>query len=182
MAMALLAGCSPSDDGANGNPTGRGQDQERNSDFANSEAEVLAYQTAIRDCLTDGGFPAEIQPDGGVVIDIPPGQDEAFMHVDAACRERIPEPASRVLTEQEVNAKYELEVESAECLAAAGYPEIDMESREVWVAQWMAVDAGASDVPPDTAWSQIAGNEAEEAQQVCPMPTVQDIYQRLNGG
>lgn len=118
----------------------------------------------------------------GSESDIPPGQDGAFREVDGACREQIPEPASRALTEAEANAKYDLEVESAECLAA-GYPRFEFESREVWVAQWMAADGGAPDaLVPDTAWSQLGPREAEQAQQACKMPTAQDIYERLNGG
>lgn len=176
-----LAGCAGSESGSDAAQTS-GEVQEGNTDFANSEDDVLRYQTAIRDCLTDGGFPAYLQPDGGVVIDIPPGQDGAFREVDGACREQIPEPASRALTEAEANAKYDLEVESAECLAA-GYPRFEFESREVWVAQWMAADGGAPDaLVPDTAWSQLGPREAEQAQQACKMPTAQDIYERLNGG
>lgn len=183
LTFGLTAGCSTPANQANGTASSVNEDQESNSDFANAEAEVLAYQTAIRDCLTEGGFPAELLEDGGVAIDIPPGQDEAFMRVDAACREQIPAPASRALSAEEVNAKYDLEVESAACLAAAGYPKFELESQETWVARWMAIDAGGLDAAaPGTAWSRLQGNEVAAAQEVCPMPTVQDIYERLNGG
>lgn len=180
--LGLVASCSAPADEDHGTATSAIQDQENNSDFANSEAEVLAYQTAIRDCLTENGFPAELLGDGGVAIDVPPGQDEAFMSADAACRGRIPAPVTRVLTAEEVNVKYDLELESAACLAAAGFPEFELDSRDTWVARWMAVDAGDSDImPPDTAWSLLQGNDIEAAQEACPVPTVQDIYERLNG-
>lgn len=180
--LGLVAGCSAPAPEGHGTATSAIQDPENNDDFANAEAEVLAYQTAVRDCLTESAFPAELLGDGGVAIDVPPGQDEAFMSVDAACRERIPAPVTRVLTAEEVNVKYDLELESAACLAAAGFPEFELESRDTWVARWMAVDAGDSDVTaPDTAWSLLQGSEVEAAQEACPMPTVQDIYERLNG-
>ena len=44
----------------------------------------------------------------------------------------------------------------------------------------MAVDAGDPDaIAPDAAWSELWGQEAEQAQRVCTMPTAQDIYEQL---
>lgn len=134
-------------------------------------------------CLTDAGFPAELQEDGGLVIDDgPEEQQEAFRAAQATCHEQLPEPpGSDPMTAEEVGVYYDLQVEAGSCLEAAGFPVVEMVSRDTWVAQYLAAQVSTSNSPsPDTPWDAIHDRTYERAREVCKWPSPEDIYERMN--
>lgn len=136
------------------------------------------YLQRLGECLTEAGFPATMQDDGGLLVDDGPGDQQASFDAAAeSCREQVGEPEVVELDEAELGTLYDLQVEAGRCLEEAGFPAEEMPSRETWVAQYAAaVRPEGAGPAPITPWDGLSLRDAEKA---CHYPTLDDVRDRL---
>lgn len=116
------------------------------------------------DCARSFGANAEALPDGAIQSPVAPGR-EAVDGLDAECVEQVGEPpAAAPLTDAFLVGLYELLVEQADCLRAAGYEISEPPSRVEWVENY----GGGSWAPLVDVME--SDRDAADANRVCPQP------------
>lgn len=95
-------------------------------------------------CMTDLGFPATVQADGGVAVQGAglPEQHEAYLAAEAQCdpqpsKEELASATPYVMTDAEIEYLYALTVRAYECLVDQGFTPAEPESLESYRAQVM---------------------------------------------
>lgn len=141
-AVALTAGCS---NGAEIAPT-------TVPDRIAEAAEHELFMDRMAQCMTEHGFPATDNGDGGVRIDVAPGQDEAYDAAIEACEQSQQPPNVSEFTEDEVRSLYDQSVEAYWCLQQLGYRPSEPVSFEVFLDQVRNASKGAP-------WSPFVSTE-----------------------
>ena len=114
-----------------------------------------AVRASVRDrqetklaCIRSFGFAAELDlGDLGIVVDLPPEQQDEYFEVLDICRRRLFAElgVSEVPSREELTAHYRAYLYVRECMIAEGYPVDDPPSLEVYVeslgAAWHPYDA-----------------------------------------
>ena len=174
--LLLLAACQneePEADAANAVVRG-------NPDRADSERLQKEWFTRMGGCLTEAGFPSKMEGDvltsAGAV-----GRQDDFDAAWATCEESLGEiPGSDPLTPEELGTLYDLYVEADECLRENGLPvTAQMPSKDTWVAQEIQAMTDPQAEPPPLPFDGLLQHQYEE---VCPCPSGEDIFDRMNGG
>lgn len=129
----------------------------------------------IATCLTELGFPATADPNGGVGYESAPGQELAGAVAEYTCLGRYPladqyvQPLSR---EQRV-VYYDWQVDEVlPCLTALGYPAPEIPSRDVYLSGdviWFLE-------PPGLEGAELAEAMAELMRECEPMPPTELVY------
>ena len=153
--LIALAGCAapaaPIDDAA----------PQSHAEYAEAYADWLPRYI---DCARSFGANAEALPDGAIQSPVAPGR-EAVYGLDAECVEQVGEPpAAAPLTDAFLVGLYELLVEQADCLRAAGYEISEPPSRVEWVENY----GGGSWAPLVDVME--SDRDAADANRVCPQP------------
>lgn len=156
-------------------------------DRSNEDELMRAWMEAKAQCHTDQGFPATLQPDGGIATPVAPGQEDDYLAVSELCDEivteqRGPAPVDVFFTEDELSVMYDLLLERAECLDEAGYPVTEPTSRERYIEQTLSLYEGAADVVPWSPSADIPPSSGPDALEQCPVPTGQDVAERQQQG
>lgn len=135
------------------------------------EAEAIEAQAFFRDlaaCLTDRGFPSNVQDDGAVMVQHGE-QAEAWREAEAACTEELGGwPTSQPLSESELGQLYDLEVEAHECLVSQGLDPLPPSSREQFVETYLTGESWYAHKPPTAGASPLPTNR-------CPQPRLANI-------
>lgn len=103
------------------------------------------YLSALAGCLNDAGWDAVIERDGGMSVDsVTAEQRTAFMAAQDSCKKELgPPPQEAPLTDSEIGRIYDYYVgELTDCVVGLGYPVGEPPSRESFVANYYAPDAG----------------------------------------
>jgi len=135
---------------------------------------------AMAGCLTDKGFTSEASSDG-VTTQVTEEQVEAFHEAQQQCQQEVnaelgADPATAVLTPEQLGEQYDVLLDVSECLSAAGYPVSAPPSREVWVESALLVqdvlqegrqgENRAMDLP----WNPYDEIDSVAAAEQCPIP------------
>lgn len=166
--LTLLTACSRGDGETSPPPLS----SERRLAEAQEQREFMA---AYARCLTDGGFPSEVLPDGGVRTDTGTGeQAEAFAELDTRCKEELgAAPQPDVYTGVELSTLYDLQVDGYDCLVEAGFDPLPPPSREKYVADYEDHQVGGRSIP----WSPWATMIDDRAFTACPQMSLHDYYE-----
>lgn len=126
------------------------------------------YQQFLATCLTDAGFPSELQPDGAVKIEHN-GQVDDYRAARTVCQEQFgPLPSAAPPSDAELSKFYDLQVESFECLVAQGLEPMPPPSRETFIATYMTDDAWDAYLPQNPQAPFLTSP-------ACPPPQFEDI-------
>lgn len=126
------------------------------------------YQEFLATCLTDVGFPSELQDDGAVKIEHG-GQVDEYHAAKAVCQEEFgPLPSAAPPSDAELSKFYDLQVESYECLVAQGLEPVPPPSRETFIATYMTDEAWDAYLPQNPQAPFLTSP-------ACPPPQFEDI-------
>lgn len=130
-------------------------------------AEHELFMDRMAECMTEHGFPATDNGDGGVRVEVAPGQDEAYDAAIEACQQSQQPPEVSELTDAEVRSLYDQSVEAYECLQQLGYRPTEPVSFEVFLNQYRNVSESAP-------WSPFVSTEQRGPlpDSVCKQPTL----------
>lgn len=102
------------------------------------------YLAALATCLTDAGWKAEVESDGGLSVDsVTAEQREAFIEEKERCQTSLgTPPQERPLTDMEIGRIYDYYVdELTACVVRLGYSVSEPPSRESFVSDYYSADA-----------------------------------------
>lgn len=94
------------------------------------------YLERLANCMTDAGFPAEIQPDGGLRINAPKSQDAAYDAALRQCEELSDPPSIAPVSPEEASDLYDDSLKAYECLIAEGFSPAEPPSREKFLQDY----------------------------------------------
>lgn len=125
--------------------------------YPDPESLQLAVHQFQADCFTANGFPSELQRDGSelgstIKTVVLPEQEQRYADVSFACSQ-LQGPDGPPFNDAQISALYAAEVETAQCLIAAGIS-VEIPSEAAWREsgrQWSAyerVPAGAFETAP----------------------------------
>lgn len=124
-------------------------------------------------CMQERGWTnLTLAPDGGVSGNVPPEQEDKYADDEAACSEatgaQYPVPP---MTERAIRERYGYEVQTRECLVAAGYQISEPPSEDAWVAAFLSSADGLW-LPYYEVYTQQPVGQAEESslRERCPDP------------
>lgn len=158
-------------------------------DRSNEDELTREWWVARAACYTEQGFPAVVLPDGEG-LEIQSGgaaQREAYRAAGEECDRRLGETPAPDYTEAEWGALYELYTGPVtECLQDNGFQVPEPPSQQVWVEEYMALVSGPGGLVDSTPWSPYDAllhdpNAGMKAQELCPHPGGQEIYEHLTG-
>lgn len=118
-------------------------------------------------CMTDSGFAASVQEDGGLKIDAGAGQDAAYDAALAECEAQSGQPTIQPWTDDELEQLYDESLAAYDCLLGEGYRPTPPVSREVFMDAYR--DGRAPWMPHLEEETQIALPD-----DVCPQPSLSD--------
>lgn len=124
------------------------------------------YNEELTACMTDHGFPATLQGDGGVRVDVADGQDDDYFATLESCRESIDTSVRDApLSDAELEWFYEANLEAYECLTEHGFSPSEPVSLEVFRQQIER---------QEPQWSPFRTDTARISTSQCPEPTILD--------
>lgn len=135
---------------------------------------------AMADCLTEKGFTSEVSSDG-VTTQMTEEQEEAFQEANQQCQQEVnaelgTDPATAVLTQEQLGEQYDALLDVSECLSTAGYPVSAPPSREVWVESALLVQDALKEAQPGEnramklPWNPYDEIDSVAAAEQCPIP------------
>ena len=162
--VVVLSGCSPSDEPPGGS--------EGVADYAEFDAVFADWATQYVDCAREYGADARLNDQGSIENAVGEGRP-VREGLDADCIDRVgspPEPPP--LNDEFLAGMFELFVEQADCLRAAGYVISEPPSREEWVENYDGY-----------SWNPLidvfdAGADVQAADGKCPQPGPREAEQR----
>lgn len=131
------------------------------------------FGTVMASCMVERGWDAVVTGDGGIVSDIPDGQDESYDTDLAECEEKNGfDSIAPALTEPELRLLYLMELDTAACLRGEGLDPGIAPSEQSFVEAAL-VDGNAWD-PYATVYttsnSQVTEDEYFALLEKCPRP------------
>lgn len=129
------------------------------------------FQVRQDACMGERGYPVAVHEDGGrqYAGSGNLGQAGLLELLDDCAQEAGGQPTSEPLSEAEISALYDLDVQAYECLVAAGFDPEPPSTRDAYLA------AFANDSPPWTPFSDASILSAAASSDPCPQPEVRDI-------
>lgn len=154
---------------------------------AGIEEQRLSYESSLRGfyssmatCLTENGFPAELNTEGNGVRRLRPPDEVQPQASDlntaydqcaqAAGGQPDPPPPP---SESELQSLYALNLEVVDCLQDHGHPYTDPPSVETYVETYLASLQGVGSAP----WTPYTA-ENPGAFEDCPQPSLVDLYRQ----
>lgn len=157
-AVALVGGCAEKSPDVSAAHVDRQAEVERSQQF----------YAQLGECLTERGFPAQVQPDGALKVDHG-GQADQLAEVESTCTEQLGgQPTAAVPGEVELGMFYDVQVEAYECLTEHGLNPMPPSTREEFVATYLTGESWYAHQPLTPG-----GSPMPTAQ--CPLPQLTDI-------
>lgn len=122
---------------------------------------------ALRDCLSEKGWDAQIEQ-GGVVVDFPEEQRGALQTDTDACNEVL--DPTKLMSDEDRREFYDLQVETANCLAENGSP--------VEIPSWAVFNEGSAQWNPYVALresGEMPVGGLDQLMALCPQHTYWDV-------
>ncbi|MFB8188269.1 hypothetical protein ACFC14_03025 [Microbacterium sp. NPDC055988] len=131
------------------------------------------FGSTMAACMVDRGWDADVTGDGGVLSDVPEGQEEPYDADLAECeKENGLDTIAPALTEPELRLLYLMELDTAECIRVQGLDPGNPPSEQTFVDSALA-DGNAWDPYAEvytTSNSQVTEDEYFALLEKCPRP------------
>jgi len=138
------------------------------SDTAAEIPSIADYGKLMVDCLDEFGFEAEAQGTG-VTAETSFEQVEPYNAAVAECERRHGYDATGEMTDSQLAAMYEFELETEQCLEALGYL-IELPTKQTYIdGYYLSAEDGGFPLPHTQAFMQAQGKaELEALNTECP--------------
>lgn len=131
------------------------------------------FGSTMASCMVEHGWDADVTGDGGVLSNVPDGQDEPYDADLAECaKENGLDKIAPALTEPELRLLYLMELDTAECIRDQGLDPGNPPSEQTFVDSALA-DGNAWDPYAEvytTSNSQVTEDEYFTLLEKCPRP------------
>lgn len=122
----------------------------------------------LGECLTEMGFPASVQADGGLMVNHG-GQAEAAQAAEEACTEQLGGwPTSAPPNEEELEKFYDVQVETHDCLVEHGHDPVTPSSKAEFVATYLTGESWYAHMPVVPGGPLLPTSD-------CPLPSLADV-------